>query len=124
MLEINSHKQKPQNIRLNLHNITLPVLHVCVFYLVSLFLTKLEIQSDMEEEENEEDEGSEYEESLDESEEENNEHPAEERGSLESQIAEYEATIKKAFKAKKLIDEANALNELGSKLKETHGCIS
>ena len=82
------------------------------------------MEEEENEESNEEDEGSEYEESVDESEEENNEHPAEERGSLESQIAEYEATIKKAFKAKKLIDEADALNELGSKLKETHGCIS
>ena len=35
------------------------------------------------------------------------------RESLENQIQQYEMTIKKAFKAKNMNDEANALNELG-----------
>lgn len=78
------------------------------------------IPSGMEHEENEEsEEGSDYEESVDGSEEEGDDLEEEEnRESLESQIAQYELTIKKAFKAKKMADEANALNELGRKLRD------
>jgi hypothetical protein len=63
-------------------------------------------------------EGSDYEESGSGSEEkeEEEEKQEEERESLESQIAQYEMTIKKAFKAKNMADEANASNELGINL--------
>ena len=64
----------------------------------------------MEQEEHEEsdEEGSEYEDSGSEEEEQEKE-----RESLESQIAQYEITIKKAFKAKKIAEEVDAVNELG-----------
>lgn len=97
-----------KNIYINLHHI------------VKLeWYSSARIPSGMEHEENEEseEEGSDYEESVDESEEEGDDAEAKEenRESLESQIAQYEVTIKKAFKAKKMADEANALNELGRK---------
>ena len=70
-----------------------------------------------EREESDEDvEGSDYEESGSGSEEKEEEKQEEERESLESQIAQYEMTIKKAFKAKNMADEANASNELGINL--------
>ena len=73
----------------------------------------------MEQENEESEEGSCYEDSVDGSDEGDEETIAkeEDRESLESQITQYELTIKKAFKAKKMADEANALNELGRKLR-------
>lgn len=73
-----------------------------------------------QENEESEEEGSDYEDSVDGSDEGGEEETIakeEDRESLESQITQYESTIKKAFKAKKMADEANALNELGRKLR-------
>ena len=72
------------------------------------------MENDERQEESDEDyEDSDYEESVDESKEE--EQVEEERESLENQIERYKMTIKKALKAKKFEDEANAMNDLGNK---------